>query len=186
MANRKNNKTIMKVGDYDFELRGFKHHRRLSQDSECFEADLYVNGRKYAQCQNDGWGGPPKIHTVIDDQNIIDALSVCLAQQPAIKDGDFEFMIDLEYIVLKLVDDNLKAIDAAGLKKELVNRLVFRDDKGGLYIYAVKKYKLADMLLSDSGRLFIKETIAHEVSLGSVLVNENIPQELLPQSGPKP
>jgi len=52
----------MKIGNYKFELRGFKYLASRSLDSNCFGAALYVNGKKLAECGNNGYGGPTEIY----------------------------------------------------------------------------------------------------------------------------
>ncbi len=39
------------------ELRAIRHSPSLSQETSAFTADLYVDGKKFAHCSNDGNGG---------------------------------------------------------------------------------------------------------------------------------
>lgn len=45
------------VGDYTFCLKNLKIHEDMSDETTCFSADLYCNGKKIAYCKNDGRGG---------------------------------------------------------------------------------------------------------------------------------
>lgn len=44
------------------ELRKFSHYPRLSQETDAFNADVYVDGVKRGTAKNDGHGGPNMIH----------------------------------------------------------------------------------------------------------------------------
>lgn len=44
------------------ELRRITHNARLSQETEAFAADIYVDGVKRGSVMNDGQGGPDRIH----------------------------------------------------------------------------------------------------------------------------
>lgn len=48
----------MKIGTYTFELKGFKYLESRSQETYCFGAILYVNGKRFADCGNSGHGAP--------------------------------------------------------------------------------------------------------------------------------
>lgn len=39
------------------ELRKYKYHEKLSEETPCFSADVYADGKKFAEVSNDGHGG---------------------------------------------------------------------------------------------------------------------------------
>jgi hypothetical protein len=43
------------------ELKAIKHSEFASQETNCFEAKLYVDGKPFAIITNDGWGGPDHV-----------------------------------------------------------------------------------------------------------------------------
>ena len=45
------------------ELKNISHSPRLSQETEAFAADLWINGKKVAYCENDGHGGCTNYNT---------------------------------------------------------------------------------------------------------------------------
>lgn len=44
------------------ELRKVAHYPRMSQETEAFNADLYIDGVKRGTVQNEGMGGPNVVH----------------------------------------------------------------------------------------------------------------------------
>jgi hypothetical protein len=39
------------------ELKKISFYERMSEETNCFAADLYINGKKVGECKNDGQGG---------------------------------------------------------------------------------------------------------------------------------
>lgn len=48
---------------YDrYEIKKVEHIKSMSEETECFSLDLYVDGKKFAHVGNDGHGGCHRIH----------------------------------------------------------------------------------------------------------------------------
>lgn len=45
----------------NFELKKLKFHEDMSEETPCFSADLYENGKLVAHASNDGHGGPNNV-----------------------------------------------------------------------------------------------------------------------------
>ena len=43
------------------ELKNIKHTERASEETHCYQASLYVNGKPVAIVSNDGHGGPDRV-----------------------------------------------------------------------------------------------------------------------------
>lgn len=50
----------MQYGRY--EIRKVSHMKSMSEETECFNLDLYVDGQKFANVGNDGHGGCHRVH----------------------------------------------------------------------------------------------------------------------------
>lgn len=50
-----------------FEIKNLKHAGFASQETHCFEATLYVDGKKFCQVTNDGHGGCDNYYPVTGD-----------------------------------------------------------------------------------------------------------------------
>lgn len=174
----------MKVGNYEFALKGIKHFEAGSEETECFVATLYVNGNKLASCENDGHGASTHVLFFPEKQELGEEIKAFLKTQPKIKpEGyDFEFDLDLEYIVDELLSKHLQEKEHQKMMRRTLKALLFKD-KGGYYEISWKNKSLTiDTLLKDpKGRESIGDIIARETGKGAVLINQNIPGDLCSQ-----
>ncbi len=92
------------------ELKRISFNERMSEETNCFVADLHINGKKVGYCKNDGHGGCTDIHgdSKSDYQVIAEAEAYCKTL-PKVKSGTFEWEQDLEWVVNMLLEDHLKA-----------------------------------------------------------------------------
>lgn len=170
----------MKIGNYEFEIKNFKYLESRSEETYCFSAVLYTNGKKVANCGNSGQGGPTDIYFLPQYQEMEREIKSFLKIQPKIKYKDYEFSQTLEYIVNGLVEEHLKAENLKKLMKRTRQSLIFHTPKGTYYQIKWKKHTIDELLKIPSGRNMLKKTIADHVAEGNILINENIPSELLP------
>lgn len=172
----------MKVQNYEFELKKIKFLESRSNETNCFEAILYVNGKKLADCGNTGQGGPTDVHFFPESIDLGREIEAFLKKQPKITPKGFNFQLDftLEYIVDDLVEECLKAQNIKKFKNLAQKHLVFKNTKGNYITIKWKKHTLDSLLKIPNGREALKQTIAKEVAKGNILFNENIPPELLP------
>lgn len=173
---------MMKVGNYKFEIKNFKYMESLSEETYCFSAILYANGKNLADCSNNGHGGSTDIRFFPPNRQMEREIEDFLKTQPPIKyeSCNFEMDMTLEYIVDELVVELLKAKDLKKLRKQTSKYLVFLNPKGTYYPIGWKKYKVDELLKTRSGQDMLKKTIAIHVAKGNILINENIPADLLP------
>lgn len=171
---------MMKVGNYEFEIKNFKYLESRSEETYCFSAVLYVNGKKVADCGNSGQGGPTDVYFLSQYKEMERDIKDFLKSLPKIKYENCEFDRTLEYIVDELVEELLKAKELKKLMKKTGQYLIFHNPKGTYYQIGWKKYRVDELLEIPSGRNILKKTIANHIAKGNILINENIPSELLP------
>jgi hypothetical protein len=89
------------------ELRNVKHNVKLSEETECFSASLYVDGVKAAECSNRGQGGATDIRFEVRATE--DKVNAYVKSLPKRKSSysNQEFPIDLEYLVNDLLNEYL-------------------------------------------------------------------------------
>lgn len=111
-----------------------------------------------------------------------------LKTQPKIKceEYDIELDCDLEYIVNELVEELIKKRDEAKLirwaKNETQKSLVFKGADGAYYTLGWKSKAAVELMVNHPiGREKIKAAIAEQAAKGSLLINGNIPADLLPE-----
>lgn len=170
----------MKVGNYEFEIKSFKHLESRSEETNCFSAILYINGKKMADCGNSGHGGPTDVTFFPQYRKMEREIEEFLKTQPKIKFESCEFGRTLDYIVDELVEELLVAKHLKKLLKKTGQYLIFQNAQGSYHQIGWKKYRVDELLKIPSGRDILKKTITSYVANGNILINENIPSELLP------
>jgi hypothetical protein len=101
------------------ELKKISFSERMSDETNCFIADLYINGKKVGECNNDGRGGCTNYggNTKEDNVLIAEAEKYCktlpMVKSEALK---FEYAQSLESVIDELVTEFLIAKEA---KKKL-------------------------------------------------------------------
>jgi hypothetical protein len=73
----------------DIQLKAVRHMESLSEETNCFTANLYVEGKKIAECGNHGHGGPTDIDYVRHPRvaDIIERFKAHLKTLPPEKHG---------------------------------------------------------------------------------------------------
>lgn len=118
------------------ELKNIKRAEFASEETHCFEATIYIDGKKAGTARNDGHGGP----TWIQPHELHERISAYAKTQPPIKCswggkdyGTVECTAD--YLIDTLVEDWLMAKD---LRRLLSTKIVGLSPKGE--VIASKKY----------------------------------------------
>ncbi|SFH27794.1 hypothetical protein SAMN04488020_10977 [Palleronia marisminoris] len=114
------------------ELKSIKYAAFSSEETNCYSATLYINGKKIGTVGNDGHGGPDRFHG--DHAAFAEADAWCKANLPRWQMNDESFETDLEMRCGQLVDEWLVARD---LKTALRTKVLMRNPVDGL-IYQVK------------------------------------------------
>lgn len=129
------------------ELRNVKHAAFASQETNCFEATIYVNGVRAGTARNDGKGGA----TFIEPLDLDEKIEVYAKTLPLIDmAGGFGTMSNsAELLIDQLLTDSLRSKD---LKKAMGKRVVFLRD-GKVFEYGPLKPDDMIALLGDPARL---------------------------------
>ena len=99
------------------ELKKISFNERMSDETNCFIADLYIDGKKVGYAQNEGRGGPTDYRgdTKADNVLIAKAEKYCKTL-PKVKYHDMEWEQSLEGVIDDLLTEYLVAKEA---KKKL-------------------------------------------------------------------
>ena len=172
----------------EIKLKNIKFSEHLSEETNAFTADIFVNGKKVGYAKNDGHGGCTWYHPYsVEDRAIInEAEKYCLGLPP-IKYSTLEIPMNLENKIDQLFEEWLKAKDEAKLQKKLqkdmLKALCIKTDGG----YQAIKFKnenrngflnIAQVLAIEEKKYILKEIIDKAKSEGRIILNTNIPQEL--------
>lgn len=183
MAKEQKQPIQMTVGNYVFELKKVQHAEFRSEETNCFSADLYVNGKKLADCGNAGQGGSTDVRFYPEMRVLGNEIEKFLETQPKItpEGYDFELDLDLEYIVDHLLAKHLEGKFFDKLRKQTNKFLIFKASDTFYPQYRWGKLTIEEALKIEHCRKQIRDTIAEETAKGHTLFNDNIPAELLPK-----
>ena len=121
------------------ELKNIKHMESLSEETNCYSASLYVDGKKIGDVSNQGHGGPDMFHGDQDAYN--KAETWIKANKPPLESsfGGDPLDMDMELYCGQLLTDWLITKD---LKKALSSRvLIIKPDEKGIFEFRFKKVR---------------------------------------------
>jgi hypothetical protein len=104
----------------EIKLKNIKFSEHLSEETNAFTADIFVNGKKVGYAKNDGHGGCTFYHPYsVNDRYALEGAERYCLTLPPIHYGDFEIEMNLENKIDQLFEEWLKAKDEAKLQKKL-------------------------------------------------------------------
>ena len=117
------------------ELKNLKHSEFASRETNCFEATVYINGKRAFYARNDGHGGAD-LYAPLENQDrgeftssLNDLINYCLTLPKWGSEFGGEDNMDVtpEILIGNLVNDML---DAKKLKKSLKKKVLFINENG--------------------------------------------------------
>lgn len=139
------------IGTLNIELRKVQFAAFASEETNCYTAEVYVNGKRLGHCHNEGHGGP----TSVEPRNLNEHLDAYGATLPltvsTIPDKDdptgfFTYQPDAENICDDLFEKWQEAKEAERqvkkLQRDLQTKVIFTV-KGKKGIYTTKKLEAA-------------------------------------------
>lgn len=180
------------------ELKNIYHSERLSEETNAFEANLYINGYKAGVASNEGHGGPT--HYVPFNEKgkelIKEAETWCKTLHPipfTAGGEEHSLDMDLELYIDDLLTRHLQQKDLQQfrnkLERKMTDHIVF-----GTADQSFASIKLPvdiDTYVSraESQKLLaeiIKKHIVPGLTDDKILLNTNIPEQILKDAGLKP
>ena len=119
-------------------LKKISFNERMSEETSCFVADLYINGDKVGYCKNDGRGGCTEYHGDSKEHNeIIRAAENYFSLLPKKKaEGyDFEYQPTLESAIDDELEKYLKARGDKKMQKLMQNAILIGRPNAASYSY---------------------------------------------------
>ncbi len=173
------------------ELKKIEFYDRLSEETNAFTADIYVNGVKAGYAKNDGQGGNTWCHSYEGKSNLLHEAETYAEALPPIQ---LEFAnkihptkMNLEMVVDKLFEEYItKKENQKFLKKRekaCLTNIVFGLENGTSYkSFGWKGLTIEQLLKIPNGITAIKNAIVKvkaELKEGEKIFNKNIPLEWL-------
>ena len=168
------------------ELKSIKVFEAMSEETTAFYANVYIDGKHRGYAKDDGRGGCidirpeySKDETIwkANQQAMQEAHAYCEALPP-IKYRDTELNNNLEMVVGELLEKFLDAKADKKFIKDMDKGLLFGTKNNYSMIYWTNTTVVA-LLQNTIGRARIKKICAEKKAEGKVLLNTNIPAELL-------
>ena len=102
------------------EIKNIKFSEAMSEETNAFTANLYINGRKVGYCKNQGYGGSTDYYpdSREDWKTIQEAEAYC-ETLPKVKYGSMEFDQSLESVINQLLEDWLKAKEIKKMERKM-------------------------------------------------------------------
>ena len=126
------------------ELKKLKIAEHMSEETTAFTADIYVDGVNAGYAKNDGHGGCTGYHPNPGKRSLIESAEQFCLTLPPIKYPEiqgmkaFEVDMNLENLIDKMVEDELKRKDQKKLEKQLqkkmVNHIIWGVPNGTSYV----------------------------------------------------
>ncbi|WP_286775073.1 MULTISPECIES: hypothetical protein [Sphingobacterium] len=175
----------------NIELKNIKHAPSLSEETEAFTASLYINGEHAGYAKNAGHGGSTDYYH--KDAKGKDLIKQAEEYAKTFKKPDDPFVnMALEEKIDDLLYDNLQKKELEKFNKKLA-KLIDNGIAYGIpndsYAYFTFNHSIEKFLNNIKGVEHIKNLIRNKIipKLGSdkIILNTNIPEKLLLESGLK-
>jgi len=101
----------------NIQLKNLKIVQSLSEETTCYSATVYVDGKKAFYAANRGCGGADEYHPI--EVALFNAASAWAKAQPPRKFNDMELASDLELVISDLITEHLVQQDAKRLLKKI-------------------------------------------------------------------
>jgi hypothetical protein len=170
------------------EIKNVKINKMFSEETICFKADVYINGKKIAYAENDGHGGSTFYNAYdIKDREVLKDAEQYATNLPSIKnnygDKTYEFPMTLEHIINEAIDDVFngkeKAKQEKKIQKLMENHIVYGVPNSDTYhmIGFKGKQTFNQIGRTPQGLMAIKNLhnrIKKELKDGEVIFNTNL------------
>ena len=173
------------------ELKNFKFYEKLSEETYCFQANIWVDGVKCGAVENRGIGGETDYHhdgTDASRELIKQAEAYCLSLPPIRWDSPISGeMLELEMNLTRYLDEMVEVLvkkkedetNAKILTKKMQKAILIGNDN--IYREIGFKMPLKDVWQNhpDYFKQVLNEKLGHYAKDGYRLLNTNIPMQFL-------
>ena len=163
------------------ELKNIKFSEFMSEETNAFVCDVFINGVKSAYAKNDGHGGCTFYNAYEGKRELVEQAEKFCLGLPPINSYGMELKMNLEFKIDLLFEEWLKEKDEAKFKKKLE-----KDCLKGICVKTINGYSLIQwkghtlesILQHPQGKLTIKTKLNELKKEGKEVLNKNLPIEL--------
>lgn len=128
-------------------LKNIKHSEFASEETHCYQATIYVDGKKFATASNDGCGGPDNVEPFSKDWKDLQSLEECIAatypKWGSKYGGEDNMEMTLDILCGDLVNDWLRRKD---FKRAMRQILYVKSGERAIFKLAAKYKPTAEMI----------------------------------------
>lgn len=159
------------------QLKNIKFSEALSEETNAFTADLYIDGKKVGYCRNDGRGGCTDYYPYgvnVQDRELIRKAEEHFKAMPKVKaEGyDFTYQPTLESKIDDLFEDWLKAKEQKKMERRMKTCILVGKPNAPMYSYYNFKRPLSE--ISKTILQMNVERIKEKMSKDEVILNTNL------------
>jgi hypothetical protein len=158
------------------ELKKISFSERMSEETNAFTADLYINGKKVGYCKNEGHGGCTDYRGDNKECNVLIAeAEKYFLSLPKVKPNGYNFMLQptLENAIDEQLEDYLKAKAQKKMEKHMESAILFGVPNGNSYVM-IKFTKPLSAFLTFQLQTRVDEIKKKECVGGKVILNTNL------------
>jgi len=155
------------------ELKQIKFSEALSEETNAFTANLYINGIKVGYCKNQGHGGCTNYNADTPEFRILiaDAEAYCKTL-PNVKYKGMEWAQSLENVIDQLMEDWLDAKEVKKMERKMKTCILIGIPNANKYAYYNFKRPLSEIPKGELlGRVL---NIKDKLDTGEVILNTNL------------
>jgi hypothetical protein len=169
----------------NLQLKNIKVNLAFSEETTCFMADIFVNGKKAGYCKNDGRGGSTWYGSYDVRGRGLIALAEAWAkeQKPTyFVMGDKGYTIDanLEHWIDEQVNQFIEKKENEKFAKKLEKNMLANICYGSNTSYKMVGWRgvtIEQLLNRNDGRETLKKKIEELVNQGEIILNTNLPKD---------
>jgi hypothetical protein len=156
-------------------LKKISYYERMSEETNCFAADLYINGKKVGEAKNDGQGGCTDYRgNSKENDEIIKQTEQYFKSLPMQKsEYGFNYQPSLEFAIDDQFEAYLKAREEKKKQKLMETAILIGKPNSMTYTYIKQKVKLSQFPV-DVLQPFIDKIKAQHCVDGAVILNTNL------------
>lgn len=157
-------------------LKNVKFFSSLSEETNCFTATVYFDGKKIGDCRNDGRGGSTHLY-FSDRGKEAEVISYCNSLPP-VSFGDFSLDSSLELILDGCFSEWLSKREGQRLEKDFEKGICYGTPERyyiSSFTIGKKKVSISDVLRSKDGLKVLRGACEKLKAQGHVVLNNNLP-----------
>lgn len=164
------------------ELKSIKFSEALSEETNAFTADVWINGKKAGYAKNDGHGGCTMVNPYINYRELFAEAENWAKEQPKINIGSEEkpYLVssNMESLIDSLFENWLKKKGEKALERRCKKGLCYGEKTHYRYI-AWKNRTIEDLLNNPTTRQILKGKVVELLNKGENILNKNLPEDWL-------